>query len=63
LKKFIQEDFKGENELLKLKKEVGILKEQIESTMEKKEKTIDIDFAMNKDQLLDCQVKTPKVRL
>lgn len=63
LKKFIREDFKGENELMELKKEVSILKEQIEGTMEKKEPTIDIEFMLNEGKSLDYQAKTPKVRL
>ena len=49
LKKFMAEDFKGENELVTVKKAIEKLKGEIENTMEKKEKTIDIDFKMKEN--------------
>ncbi len=43
LKKFIQEDFKGENELQSVKKEVELLKGKIDRTMENGEKTVGLN--------------------
>jgi N12 class adenine-specific DNA methylase len=43
LKKFIREDFKGETELQAVKKEVELLKGRIDRTMEKGEKTVNVN--------------------
>ena len=63
LKKFMAEDFKGENELVTVKKAIEKLKGEIENTMEKKEKTIDIDFKMKENLSVNSHFKSVGIKL
>lgn len=57
LKKFIQEDFKGEEELKNVKKAVDELKNKIDKTIEKKEKPISGYQTNTENHIIENQVK------
>ena len=63
LKKFMAEDFKGENELVTVKKAIEKLKGEIENTMEKKEKTIDIDFKIKENLSVNSHSRSVGIKL
>jgi hypothetical protein len=63
LRKFMQEEFKSESELVGLKREVQLMKQQIDGTIETKEKTIEVNFNLSESQMIDIHAKMAKMKV